>query len=164
MSAPAFTVSAIFKAVRDNVADVWSLVAKDVVAAEQALIKAVGPGVKDFVSAETSVAKQYASDMISAADGWLASHATIIAQMVEQTIDTELALATNGVSAGYNKLTNEGVDKMVSVAIAAAHNAGLAIKAKLATNAVQAQQQPNQILAQSAMNTPLPQPTKPSGE
>lgn len=138
MAQPAFTVSAIILAAKNRASGIWDTVVADVAKAEQALEAALGPAVHDFLAAEVAVAKQYASDTISTADGWLASHAAIIAQAVETAIDTELAAATRGASTGFNKLTNQGVDELVNAAIAAAHNMGLAIKAKLAASAAPA--------------------------
>lgn len=88
---------------------------------------------KAVVDGEVSVAKQYVSDAISQADLGLARHQQAIALGVEEAIDTELALLTKGVSVPYNALTNHAIDAMVATAIAAAHNAGLSIKARLAS-------------------------------
>lgn len=140
-----FTVSSIIAAIKRDGAVVFADLAKDITNGAAAVVKLLGPTAQAFLDQEVSTAKQFASDAITMADGSLASHQQAIALAVEQAIDTELGILTGGKSAAFNGFTNAGVDQLVSAAIAAAHNAGLLIKARLA--------------AQSSLQAPAAFPT-----
>jgi hypothetical protein len=130
-----FTVSSIIAAVKRDGSITFAALAKDIEAGAAAVVRLLGPTAQAFADQEVSTAKQFASDAITMADSYLGSHQQAIALAVEQAIDTELTVLTRGASLPFalNGLTSAGVDQLVAAAVAAAHNAGLLIKARLAT-------------------------------
>lgn len=100
-------------------------------------ITAKSPALGQMVAADVTIAKQYASNAISFADGLLASNQANIARATETALETELGVLTGGLSHGLDAFTSDGIDKLVQAAVAAAHTTGLAWKAKLSTPAGQ---------------------------
>lgn len=126
---PMFRISQIFQKVVTTFHAVEATIENDV----QRIYALLPSDLKSVVDQDVQIAKQYVSDAISQADSSLASHQQAIAMGVEEAIDTELALLTRGVSVPYNAFTNHAIDALVATAIAAAHNAGLSIKARMAS-------------------------------
>lgn len=148
-----FRISQVFQSATTAFHDI----AANIESSVQRLYQLLPGDLKKVVDQDVSIAKQYVSDTIGQLDSSLALHQQAIAMGVEEAIDTELALLTRGASVPYNAFTNHAIDAMVATAVAAAHNAGLSIKARLASSTPT----PTVVSAATSGDAPQPQTSTP---